>query len=83
MLGSNEIDWVKNETINNAGEIITIWRRSCFHLSSFFNGNNFSVIEGEWKVGDGVRVTIVNVYSSRSLKENKVIWDEIIACRAS
>jgi len=83
MWGSNEIDWVENGAINNAGGIITVWRRSCFQLSSFFNRNNSSIIEGEWKVGDGVRLTIVNVYSSGSLKEKKLIWDEINACRAS
>jgi len=82
MWGSNEIDWIENGAINNAGGIITLWRRSCFQLSSSVNGSNFSIIEGVWKVGDGVRVTIVNVYSSGSLKEKKAIWDEINAYRA-
>jgi len=83
MWGSNEIDWIENGVINNAGGIITLWRRSCFQLSSSVNGNNLSIIEGVCKVGDRVRVIIVNVYSLGSLKEKKVIWDEINAYRAS
>ena len=76
-MGSNEIDWVENGVNYNVGEIITMWRNNCFHMSSFFNGRNFSIIEGLWKVGIGVQVTIVNVYCSGSLKEKKLIWEEI------
>jgi len=47
-----------------------MWRRDWFRLLSSYNGNNCFVIEGEWKVG-------VNVYSSGSLREKKLIWEEI------
>jgi len=39
--------------------------------------NNYSVIRGEWKFGARIRVTIVNVYSYDSLRENKLVWDDI------
>jgi len=48
-----------------------------------FNGNNFSIIEGVWKVGGGVHVTIVNAYYSGSLREKKLIWDEICEVRTN
>ena len=35
------------------------------------------MIEGFWKVGNGVFVTIVNVYCSGSLWEKKKMWKEI------
>jgi len=58
-----------------------MWRRNCFQLSRSFDGNNFFVIEGEWKVGDSIKVTIVNVYCTGSLREKKLIWDEICVVR--
>jgi len=46
-------------------------------MSSFFNGRNFSIIEGFWKVENGFQVTIVNVYYSGFLGEKKLVWEEI------
>ena len=75
--GSNEVDWVVNGGINNAGGIITIWSIKSFQMISFVNDRNFSIIEGLWKVGNGVPVTIVNVYCSGSLRDKKEVWDAI------
>jgi len=75
--GSNEIEWMENGAVNNAGGIITRWRRSSFDMIRYFNGKSYSVIEGIWKVGDDVQLMIMNVYSSRSLKAWKEVWDEI------
>jgi len=61
--GSNEIDWVECGASNNTGGIITMWRKNYFKMLRSFNGSNYFVIEGEWKVGVGVQVTIVNVYN--------------------
>jgi len=54
-----------------------MWRKSCFQLSSFCNGRNFTIIKGLWKVSAEVSVTIVNVYSFGSLRDKKAIWEEI------
>jgi len=59
--GSNDIDWFVNGASNSVDGLITICRKSYFQMSSFFNGRIFSIIEGLWKVGNGVQVTIVNV----------------------
>jgi len=75
--GSNEIDWEENGVINNVGGVITMWRRNNFNMSSYFNGKIYSVIEGVWKAGDWVQITIVNVYNSGSSKERKKVWEEI------
>jgi len=48
-----------------------------------FNGKYFSVIEGVKKVEGGVQVTVVNVYYQRSLKDKKVLWNEICEVRES
>jgi len=77
MWGSNEVDWVENGASNSAGGILTVWRKSCFQMSRFINGRNFSIIEGLWKVGLGVLVTIVNVYCPGSLREKMLVWEEI------
>jgi len=79
--GSNEIDWVENGAINNAGGIITMWRRSSFNMTSYVNGKSYSVVEGVWKVGAGVQITIVNVYNFGLLKERNEVWDEISELR--
>ena len=78
---SNDIECFENDARNNAGGIITIWRMSCFQITSSFNRSNYSVIEDEWKVGSGIRGTIVNVYCSGSLRERKLLWDEIFEIR--
>jgi len=75
--GSNEIEWVENGANNSVGGLITMWRKSCFQLSSFCNGRNFTIIEGLWKADTEVSVTIVNVYSSDSLGDKKAVWEEI------
>jgi len=48
-------------------------------MISFVNGMNYSVIEGFWKFGNGVLVTIMNVYYSGTLQEKKEVWKEISA----
>jgi len=50
-------------------------------MLSFVNGRNYSVIEGFRKFGNGVFVTIVNVYCSVTLREKKEVWKEISAVR--
>jgi len=50
-------------------------------MFSFVNIRNFTVIDGFWKVGNGVHVTIVNVYCSGSLREKKEVWKEINSFR--
>jgi len=52
-------------------------KKNCFQMSKFSNGRNFSIIEGFWKVGTGVQVIIVNIYCSGSLREKKLVWEEI------
>ena len=54
-----------------------MWIKKSFQLTRFFNGCNFFIIEGIWKVGIGVQVTIVNVYCFGSLREKRLIWEEI------
>jgi len=46
-------------------------------MFSFVNGKKFTIMEGLWKVGNGLLVTIVNVYCSGTLQEKKEVWDEI------
>jgi len=75
--GSNEVDWVVNKANNSVGGVLTIWNNKLFQMSNYVNGRNFSIIEGSWKVGNGVLVTIVNVYCSSSLRERKEVWEEI------
>ena len=79
--GSNEIEWVENGTVNNAGGIITMWRRSSFNMTSYFNGKSYSFVEGVWKVGVEIQITIMSVYSFGSLKERKEVWDEVSELR--
>jgi len=81
--GSNEIEWMENGAVNNAGEIITIWRRSSFYMMRYFNGKSYLVIEGVWKVGNRVQLMIMNVYNSGSLKARKEVCDEISDLRKS
>jgi len=50
-------------------------------LTSFINGNNFSVIERTWKVGVTVNIIVVNVYCSNPLGEYRRIWDDICKIR--
>jgi len=54
-----------------------MWRKICFLLSNAFNGNNYSILEGEWRIGDALKVTLVNMYNSGSLLDRKVVWDEV------
>ena len=75
--GSNDIGWIEVGASNNAGGIIIMWRNSRFQLINSFRGNNFFVVEGVWKGGGGVQIMIVNVYSPKSLREKKILWEEI------
>ena len=75
--GSNNIGWIEVGASNNAGGIITMSRNSRFQLVNYFRGNNFSTTEGVWKGGGVVQIMIVNVYSPNSLREKKILWEEI------
>jgi len=74
--GSNEIDWIEIGVVNNGGGLITMWKKDCFEMKRFRNGNNFSIIEGVWKLGMPVEITITNVYCGGTLREKRIIWDE-------
>ena len=50
--------------------MITKWRKIFFLLSNAINGNNYSIIEGEWRLGEALQVTFVNMYNSGSLSKN-------------
>ena len=52
-------------------------------MSNYVNGRNFSIIDGSWKVGNGVLVIIVNVYCSGSLRERKEVWEETNGYRSN
>jgi len=52
MWGSNEIDWVERGAVNNAGGMITMWRRRCLQVTNAFAEENFCIIQGEWSVGE-------------------------------
>jgi len=54
-----------------------MWKRSSFNMTSFLNRKGFSIIEGVWKAGGGIHITIANVYSSGTLKEKKEVWEEL------
>ncbi len=81
--GNNDVDWIENKAVNSAGGVLTIWNSTTFQMISFVNGRNYSIIEGLWKVGNGLHVSIVNVYCYGSLREKKVMWGEINGFRSN
>ena len=81
--GSNGIDWIEIGAVNNGGRIVTMWKKNCFELKRYRNGNNFSIIEGVWKIGTPIEIMIVNIYCGGTLRENKIIWDELSEIRKS
>jgi len=49
------------------GGILTLWYNKTFNCVRVVEGKGFIIIEGEYKTGEGDRVTqagIINVYSS-------------------
>ena len=73
MWGSNEIEWVVNGNVNNVEGVITMWRKSCFCLRTVFNGSNYSIIEGEWRLEEPIQTVVVNIYNTGSVLEKKAI----------
>jgi len=54
-----------------------MWKKNCFEMKRYKNGNNFLVIEGMWKIGTPIEITIANIYCVGSLREKRIIWDEL------
>ena len=79
----NEIDWIEIGAVNNGGGIITMWKKDCFEMKRYRNVNNFSIIEGVWKIGTPIEITIVNVYCAGTLREKRIIWDELCEVKKS
>ena len=52
--------------------VITMWRRNCFLLSKVTNGNNYNILEGEWRLGEVVQIVLVNMYNSGALLEKEL-----------
>jgi len=77
MWGTNEFGWIDRGARNNVGEVITMWRRNYFHLTNVITGENYCIIQGEWRLGKASQITIVNINNSRSLREKSVIWEEV------
>jgi len=80
-VGSNNTNWVENGVVNNGGGLITMWKKDCFEMKRYRKGSNFSTIKGVWKLGTPLELTVVNVYSVGSFKENIVVWEELIKAR--
>ena len=75
-IGSKSGSLILQEELSLCGEeIVSIWQ---VYLRFFF-----SVIEGVWKVGVGVQVTKMNMYSSGSLKERMDVRDKRCEIRKS
>jgi len=81
--GSNEIDWIENGVVNNGGGLVTIWKKNCFEIKRYKHGNNFSIIEAVWKIGTPIEITIVNIYYVGSLREKRIICDDLSEVRKS
>jgi len=77
MWRTNEIDWIKRGVKNNASGMITMWMRSCFHLANVITGENYCIIQGEWRLGEASRITNVNIYNFGSLIEKTAMWEEV------
>jgi len=60
-----------------------MWKKNCFEIKRYRNGNNFSIIKGVWKIGTPIEITIVNIYCGGTLREKKIIWDELSEIRKS
>jgi len=60
-----------------------MWKKDCFEMKRYRNGNNFSIIEGVWKIGTPIEITIVNVYCGGTLREKRIIWDELCEVKKS
>ena len=45
-------------------------------------GNGFIYLEGTW-VGDGGKVTIINIYSPCDITSKRILWDEVKQLRTA
>jgi len=63
---------LRSEQLITGGGIITMWKKDCFEMKRYRNENFFSIIEGVWKIGTPIEITVVNVYCGGILREKEV-----------
>ena len=66
------MEWIEIGAVNNGGGIITMWKKDCFEMKRYRSENFFSIIEGVWKIGTPIEITVVNVYCGGNLREKEV-----------
>ncbi|CAI8596514.1 unnamed protein product [Vicia faba] len=62
-----------------SGGLLIMWREGMFSLNSSFSGEGFVGVNFIWK---GYYLYVVNNYSPCFLHKKRLLWEEILACKA-
>jgi len=80
--GDNRIGWVHNEGDNGGGRLLSMWHKEAFCYESHVMGKGFIVIVGQHLCSKR-RCVIANIYSSCTLKDKKILWEELTSIKAA
>jgi len=74
--GDNRVGWIHYEGENGGGSLLSMWHKDMFCYESHVMGKGFIVIFGQ-HLRSTRKCVIVNIYSACSLREKKILWEEI------
>jgi len=74
--GDNKVGWLHYEGDNGGGSLLSMWHKDAFIYDSHVMGKGFIAISGQL-VKANCRCVVVNVYAACSLREKKVLWEEL------
>ena len=76
MCGDNKIGWIHNEGDNGNGSLLSMWHKEAFSYESHSMGKGYIATVGQ-HLKSGHRCCVVNVYAACTLKEKKLLWEEL------
>ena len=79
-LGDNNIGWIHNGGENDSGSLLSLWHKDAFKYESHSMGKGYIAIVG-LHGKSSQRCCVVNVYAACTLKEKKILWEEISKCK--
>jgi len=78
--GDNNIGWVHNGGENGAGGLLSMWNKAAFKYEGHLVGKGYIAIMGQHGKS-AQRCCVVNVYAACTLKDKKLLWEELSKCK--
>ncbi|CAK8576177.1 unnamed protein product [Lathyrus sativus] len=78
--GNGDYDWSASGSVGQYWGLLLIWKKILLCPLFTFKGKGYLGVHGQWK---GTNCFIVNIYSSCSIVDKRLLWSELLNLKSS